>query len=265
MVHFRLHAGVLFFIVVVLFPLLCSGIRSIPSREGNSGAVEVLNGYRFAEAPEYRNGRDCPVLTSNGRLVDFKSTTRKGYTSASFKSKGRNKEERTKKKFGGGASKATIADKGKSKFMSAQGKSRDAAAETRLVDQDLAKIDALRKGKSRTTDNLMYVNIGINGKDVNPMLDSGATHTFVADRLVKELGLRLSDSQTSIEVELDMLDRLCQASREDVACKKMVELVREGTIRRYWLEQDLLYAKRGRIFMSKGELRKYLMMGTHDP
>ncbi|KAJ6855237.1 hypothetical protein NC651_040031 [Populus alba x Populus x berolinensis] len=69
MVHFRLHAGVLFFIVVVLFPLLCSDIRSIPSREGNSGAVEVLNGYRFAEAPEYRNGRDCPVLTSNGRLV----------------------------------------------------------------------------------------------------------------------------------------------------------------------------------------------------
>lgn len=69
MVHFRLHTGVLFFTVVVLFPLLCSGIRSIPSREGNSGAVEVLNGYRFAEAPEYRNGRDCPVLTSNGRLV----------------------------------------------------------------------------------------------------------------------------------------------------------------------------------------------------
>ncbi|KAJ6996578.1 hypothetical protein NC653_013244 [Populus alba x Populus x berolinensis] len=69
MVHFRLHAGVLFFIVVVPFPLLCSGIRSILSREGNSGAVEVLSGYRFAEAPEYRNGRDCPVLTSNGRLV----------------------------------------------------------------------------------------------------------------------------------------------------------------------------------------------------
>ena len=69
MVHFRLHAGVLFFTVVVLFPLLCSGIHSIPSWEGNSGAVEVLNGYRFAKALEYRNGRDCPVLTSNGRLV----------------------------------------------------------------------------------------------------------------------------------------------------------------------------------------------------
>jgi hypothetical protein len=55
-------------------------------------------------------------------LVDFKSTTREGYTSASFKSKGRNKEERMKKKFGGGASKAAVANKGKAKFMSAQGK-----------------------------------------------------------------------------------------------------------------------------------------------
>ncbi|KAJ6689022.1 hypothetical protein OIU85_005437 [Salix viminalis] len=68
MVHFRLHAGVLFF-TVVLFPLLCFGIRSIPSRGRNSGAVEVLNGFRFAEAPEYRNGRDCPVLRTNGRSV----------------------------------------------------------------------------------------------------------------------------------------------------------------------------------------------------
>jgi len=52
---------------------------------------------------------------------------------------------------------------------------------------------------------------------------------------------------------------------EDSAYKKMVDLVREGTIRRYWIEQDLLYTKRGRIFVSKGELRKYLMTETHDP
>ena len=62
-----------------------------------------------------------------------------------------------------------------------------------------------------------------------------------------------------------MLDRLHQAATEDAAYKKMVELVREGTIRRYWLEQDLLYAKGGRIFVPKGELRKYLMTETHDP
>ena len=60
-------------------------------------------------------------------------------------------------------------------------KSGDAAAETRHVDQDLARIDALRKGKSGTTNNLVYVKIGINGKDVNAILDLGATHMFVAD------------------------------------------------------------------------------------
>jgi len=45
----------------------------------------------------------------------------------------------------------------------------------------------------------MYVKIMINGKDVNVILDSGATHTFVADQLVKELGLQLSDSHTSMK------------------------------------------------------------------
>jgi len=67
------------------------------------------------------------------------------------------------------------------------------------VYQDLARIDASRKGKSGFADNLMYVRIGINGKDVSVMLDSGATHTFIADRLVKELGLRLSDSHISMK------------------------------------------------------------------
>ena len=62
-----------------------------------------------------------------------------------------------------------------------------------------------------------------------------------------------------------MLDRLRKTATEDAAYKKMVELVREGTIRRYWLEHDLLYAKGGRIFVPKGELRKYLMMESHDP
>ena len=62
-----------------------------------------------------------------------------------------------------------------------------------------------------------------------------------------------------------MLGRLRQAAGEDAMYKKMVELVREGTIRRYWLEQDLFYAKGGRIFVPKGELRKHLMTETYDP
>jgi len=39
-----------------------------------------------------------------------------------------------------------------------------ATAETNLVDQDLARIDALQKEKSGFADNLMYVRIGINAK-----------------------------------------------------------------------------------------------------
>jgi hypothetical protein len=58
-----------------------------------------------------------------------------------------------------------------------------------LVDQDLARIDALQKEKSGFADNLMYVRIRINDKDINAILASGATHMFIVDRLVKELGL----------------------------------------------------------------------------
>jgi predicted RNA polymerase sigma factor len=48
-----------------------------------------------------------------------------------------------------------------------------------------------------------------------------------------------------VQVESDMLERLHQAVEEDAAYKKMVDLVQEGTVRRYWLENDLLYAKGG--------------------
>jgi hypothetical protein len=91
-------------------------------------------------------------------------------------------------------------------------KSGDTAAENRPVDKNLARIDALRKGKSGAADNLMYVKIGIDGKDVNAMLDSCATHTFVADRLVKELGLRLSDSYTSMKAVNSKAQRIAGMS-----------------------------------------------------
>jgi len=56
-----------------------------------------------------------------------------------------------------------------------------------------------KKEKSGFADNLMYVRIRINGKDINVILASGATHMFIVDRLVKELGLRLSSSHTSMK------------------------------------------------------------------
>ena len=61
------------------------------------------------------------------------------------------------------------------------------AAETNPVDQDLTRIDALPKEKSGSADKLMYVRIGIYGKDINAILDLGATHKFIANQLVKEL------------------------------------------------------------------------------
>jgi predicted aspartyl protease len=35
----------------------------------------------------------------------------------------------------------------------------------------------------------MYMKIRVNDVEINAMLDSGATNTFVADRLVTQLGL----------------------------------------------------------------------------
>jgi ribonucleotide monophosphatase NagD (HAD superfamily) len=89
------------------------------------------------------------------------------------------------------------------------------------------------------------------------------SHNQVADALSKHEVI--ATILAIVQVESDILGQLRQVAGEDAAFKKMVELVREGTIRRYWLEQDLLYAKGGQIFVPKGVLRKYLMMETHDP
>jgi predicted aspartyl protease len=45
----------------------------------------------------------------------------------------------------------------------------------------------------------MYVKIRVNDREIVVMLDSGATNTFVADGLVTQLGLCLSNSQTSMK------------------------------------------------------------------
>lgn len=55
MVGFRQYVAVL----LVLSAPFCLGIRSIPSRSIDGG--DFLGFDRFAEAPDYRNGRGCPV------------------------------------------------------------------------------------------------------------------------------------------------------------------------------------------------------------
>ncbi|KAJ0037459.1 hypothetical protein Pint_23092 [Pistacia integerrima] len=65
MVGFRLKAAVclLFYLV---FPPFCLGIRSIRTRDIDGR--DVLGFDRFAEAPEYRNGRGCQVSANEGEF-----------------------------------------------------------------------------------------------------------------------------------------------------------------------------------------------------
>jgi len=75
---------------------------------------------------------------------------------------------------------------------------QDSVAESSLVETDLARIDVLRQGKLGVGNALMYVKIRVNDREIVAMLDSGA-NTFVADRLVTQVGLQLSNSQTSMK------------------------------------------------------------------
>ncbi|KAJ9187601.1 hypothetical protein P3X46_003035 [Hevea brasiliensis] len=59
---------VLFILFSVLYAPLCLGIRSIPGRDLNAGDGFEMVGLRFAEAPDYRNGMECPV-SGNGQFV----------------------------------------------------------------------------------------------------------------------------------------------------------------------------------------------------
>ena len=44
-------------------------------------------------------------------------------------------------------------------------------------------------------EDLMYIQTSVNEQPINVMLDSGVTHIFVSNQLVKDLGLRLSSNR----------------------------------------------------------------------
>ncbi|XP_002520205.2 probable galacturonosyltransferase-like 9 [Ricinus communis] len=67
---FQLHSALLFFLVSLLSSPFCLGIRSVPGREIDGGDnVQAMGStsftFRFAEAPDYRNGIGCPVSSTN--------------------------------------------------------------------------------------------------------------------------------------------------------------------------------------------------------
>ncbi|KAK4391962.1 Transposon Ty3-G Gag-Pol polyprotein [Sesamum angolense] len=62
----------------------------------------------------------------------------------------------------------------------------------------LQLVSALQE-RPPTQKGLMYVRVQINGKAVMAMLDSGATHNFVADREIQKLGLTLAQHSSRIK------------------------------------------------------------------
>ena len=66
------------------------------------------------------------------------------------------------------------------------------------------------------------------------------------------------------EVIFDFNEKIKLAAEQDAAYGKLKQQVKEGVIRRYWLEGDLLVAKRGRWYVPTCGLRKDLLRKTHD-
>ena len=62
----------------------------------------------------------------------------------------------------------------------------------------LQLINAVRAERSAPT-GLMYVKLRLDGQEVLAMVDTGAMHNFVAERIVKTLGLRAAKSECRIK------------------------------------------------------------------
>jgi hypothetical protein len=65
-------------------------------------------------------------------------------------------------------------------------------------------------------------------------------------------------------VETDFLDRIRELAKHDSAYVKMADLVKQGVVRRYWLEDGLLYAKGRHLYVASSAVRRELLKESHD-
>ena len=83
----------------------------------------------------------------------------------------------------------------------------------------------------------------------------------VADALSRRVELMA----TVLKPQSHLLGRVREGLSHDVQAKNIVEFVKEGKTRRFWLEDDLLYTKGKRIYIPKwGSLRKEILKECHD-
>ncbi|KZV19760.1 hypothetical protein F511_06291 [Dorcoceras hygrometricum] len=65
-------------------------------------------------------------------------------------------------------------------------------------------------------------------------------------------------------VETDFFGRVQEVAEQDITYLKLLDQVKAGEIRKYWIEDGILYAKGGRSFIPSGALRNDLLKDTHD-
>ena len=69
---------------------------------------------------------------------------------------------------------------------------------------------------------------------------------------------------TLSEVISDFNEKIKLVAEQDATYGRMKQQVKEGVIRRYWLEGDLLVAKGERWYVLAGGLMRDLLRETHD-
>jgi hypothetical protein len=60
------------------------------------------------------------------------------------------------------------------------------------------------------------------------------------------------------------VDRIRELAKQDTAYLKLVEQVNEGIVRRYWLEDGLLYTKGHCLYVPTGGLQRDLLKESHN-
>ena len=66
-------------------------------------------------------------------------------------------------------------------------------------------------------------------------------------------------------MESDLVDRIKESAKLDATYHKLVQDVTAGLVRHYWLEDGLLHAKGGKLFIPSGKICRELLKETHDP
>ena len=66
------------------------------------------------------------------------------------------------------------------------------------------------------------------------------------------------------EVETELLKQVRELAQGDPEYKKLVDRISEGLIRKYWLDDGLVYASGGRLYIPTGRLRRKLMEESHN-